>query len=282
MSSFWKRVDITKQQSIRHVPEMMGKLMRGGGSTLIMGRSPVTYFEGRCVGGTTVINGGMCWRTPDEVLNHWTEDFGLPDLSVDALEPVFEHVEKTINARHQDPGSEGNCNQVFRRGAERLGWKLNPNKRNQVHCVGSNECVTGCPSGAKQSTLYSWLPRFFACGGRLYTKMKVQRIITSDGRVQGVSGVVLDPFRHRRFQIRAETVVLACGAVQTPLLMQRNKLGQACGQVGRHFTIHPNVKVAAVFDEDVDSMRGTHQAWQCTEFVDEGILLAPGRCLYPS
>ena len=161
-----------------------------------MGRSPVTYFEGRCVGGTTVINGGMCWRTPDEVLNHWTEDFGLPDLSVDALEPVFEHVEKTINARHQDPGSEGNCNQVFRRGAERLGWKLNPNKRNQVHCVGSNECVTGCPSGAKQSTLYSWLPRFFACGGRLY-KMKVQRIITSDGRVQGVSGVVLDPFRHQ-------------------------------------------------------------------------------------
>ena len=36
-------------------------------------------------------------------------------------------------------------------GADALGWSLSINKRNQVHCVGSNDCVTGCPSGAKKA-----------------------------------------------------------------------------------------------------------------------------------
>jgi len=258
-----------------NIPEMMTKVMRGGGSTVIMGRSPIPYLEGRCVGGSTVINGGMCWRTPERILDEWVED-GLTDLSPKALDPHFEEVERTVNARYQDVGSTGACNDLFKKGADAQGWRLSRNKRNQVHCVGSNDCVTGCPSGAKQGTLYSWLPRFFRQGGRLYTRCKVETVVTRNGRACGVSGTLEDPYRPRRFTVTAKAVILSCGAVQTPLLLQKNKLCRPCGHVGKHFTIHPNVKVAALFDEPVDSMRGTHQAWQCTEFVDEGILLAPG------
>lgn len=258
------------------IPEMFGKLMRDGASTVMMGRSPVPYLEGRCVGGTTVVNGGMCWRTPERVLDEWAHERGLVDLAPKALDPYFDEVERTIDARHQDPGSEGGNNDAFRRGAERLGWRLAQNKRNQRHCVGSNDCVTGCPSGAKRSTLMTWLPRAFAAGARLYTHAKVERVLVENGRAVGVTGTLLDPYRRRRFTVRARAVVLACGAVQTPLLMLRNKLGATCGHVGRHFTIHPNVKIAALFDEPIDSLRGAHQAWQCVEFIDEGILLAPG------
>lgn len=258
-----------------NIPEMMAKIMRDGGATVTLGRSPVPYLEAKCVGGTTVVNGGMCWRTPERILDEWAGR-GLSALSANALDRHFTEVEETINARHQDPGSEGGVNDRFYRGATALGWRLSKNRRNQKHCVGSNDCVTGCPSGAKQSTLYSWLPRFFAAGGRLHTHMKVEKVLTRDGRAVGVSGTLLDPYRARRFTVRARAVVLSCGAVQTPLLLQRNKLCKPCGHVGRHFTIHPNVKVAALFDEPVDSLRGTHQAWQCTEFIDEGILLAPG------
>ena len=52
---------------------MTGEIMRGGGATVIMGRSPIAYLEGRVVGGSTVLNGGMCWRTPEEVLEHWVD-----------------------------------------------------------------------------------------------------------------------------------------------------------------------------------------------------------------
>ena len=259
-----------------NIPEMLGKLMRGGGSTVMMGRAPVPYLEGRCVGGTTVVNGGMCWRTPDRVLEEWVKDRQLPDLSSAALERHFEAVEHTIDARYQDPGSEGGVNDAFKRGADAMGWKLSRNKRNQQHCVGSNDCVTGCPSGAKRSTALSWLPRAFAAGARLYAQAQVKRVTLEGGRAVGVSGLIEDPYRARRFTVSARAVMLSCGAIQTPLLLQRNRLARRCGHVGRHFTIHPNVKMAALFEDEVDSLRGAHQAWQCTEFEKEGILMAPG------
>ena len=94
-----------------NITEMMGKVMRDGGSTVLMGRSPIPYLEGRCVGGSTVINGGMCWRTPDHILDEWVSERGLTELAPSRLESYFERVQKVINTRQQDPGSEGTCNQ---------------------------------------------------------------------------------------------------------------------------------------------------------------------------
>ena len=262
-----------------NVLEMIGRLMRDGGTTLISGRRHIPYLEGRCVGGSTVVNGGMCWRTPEKILDDWVRSRGLDQLSPKRLEPLFEEVERTIDARHQDPGSDGSLNDAFRRGAEALGWELSKNRRNQVHCVGSNECVTGCPSGAKQSTVVNWLPRAIAAGARLIPQMRVQRLVFDGGRVVGADGMVVDQrarMSRRRFSVRARAVAFAGGAVQTPLALLRNGLGRRNRHIGQHFTVHPNVKVVAAYDGDFDAMRGVHQGWQCVEFADRGFLLAPG------
>jgi glycine/D-amino acid oxidase-like deaminating enzyme len=42
-------------------------LYRDGGGGMAIGRPSVLYAEGRCVGGSTVVNGGMSWRTPARV-----------------------------------------------------------------------------------------------------------------------------------------------------------------------------------------------------------------------
>lgn len=255
------------------------RLMRDCGATATLGRSPVQYQEGRCVGGTTVINGGMCWRTPDRILDHWVTDHGLVDHTPDKLAPLFERVEQRINARHQDPGSEGLNSGVFKRGCDALGYEVAQNRRAQIHCVGTADCVTGCPTGAKQSTLQSYVPHLLRHGGRLLTETKVEKVRTKGGRATGVVGRLQNPVTRRydrRFEVSARAVVLACGAIHTPVLLQRSRLCNGSGQLGLHFTIHPNVKMIALFDEEIDSSYGTHQAWQCTEFHEEGILLAPG------
>ena len=38
-------------------------LYRDAGGGMAVGRPSVLYTEGRCVGGSTVVNGGMSWRT---------------------------------------------------------------------------------------------------------------------------------------------------------------------------------------------------------------------------
>ncbi len=38
-------------------------------------------LQGACVGGSTVVNGCVCFRTPDFILQDWQRDFGLSELT---------------------------------------------------------------------------------------------------------------------------------------------------------------------------------------------------------
>src|SRR6266536_2549691 len=68
-------------------------LYRDGGGGMAIGRPSVLYAEGRCVGGSTVVNGGMSWRTPGRVLQRWAEREGLEAIREPDLDPYFAEIE---------------------------------------------------------------------------------------------------------------------------------------------------------------------------------------------
>jgi choline dehydrogenase-like flavoprotein len=249
-------------------------LYRDGGAGLAMGRPPVLFSEGRCVGGSTVVNGGMSWRTPPHVLARWARD-GVASVGEQEMEPYFARVESRISVGFQDPETIGEDMRLLKAGADAKGWKIIPNLRNQLHCAGTNNCVNGCPTGAKRSMLVTSVPRALAGGARLFADCRVDRVTRSGGRVTGVSGHFVRPGGHRGpgLSVRAAAVVVAGGAVQTPALLARSGIRSASGQLGRNLTLHPNAKVIAFFDQDVTGWHGVHQAFQIREFMDEGILL---------
>jgi choline dehydrogenase-like flavoprotein len=74
--------------------------------------------------------------------------------------------------------------------------------------------------------------------------------------------------------VRARAVVVACGAVQTPFLLLRHKLGRPSRQLGKNFLCHPNAKVLAVYPHDVQAWRGVSQSTQIRHFHEDGILMA--------
>ena len=76
------------------------------------------------------------------------------------------------------------------------------------------------------------------------------------------------------FTVRARRVVVSCGAIQTPALLQRSGVRSPSGQLGRNLVVHPGAGVAAVYDDRVDGWKGAHQTYQVREFEAEGILLA--------
>ncbi len=260
-----------------YVTESVPRLYRDASATVIMGAPPIPYIEGRCVGGSTTINGGMTWRAPERVLAQWAEKSGLSELSSAALEPLFARVEDDISAKPQSPESIGEDSRIMREGAEKLGWSYLHNHRNQHGCVGANNCVLGCPTGAKQSTLVSYLPRAFARGAACLSEVRVERLIIEDGRCVGVTGVSIDRRTRtspRRLAIRGRAVIVACGAVQTPLLLQAHRLGRPSKLLGKNFTCHPNVKVLAVYPFELRGWKGVSQAGQIREFEARGIKLA--------
>jgi hypothetical protein len=70
----------------------------------------------------------------------------------------------------------------------------------------------------------------------------------------------------RRLTVHAERVVLAAGAIHTPLFLMANGLAIQGGPVGRGLRVHPALGVTAVFDEDVFGWRGTLQPFFMDEF----------------
>lgn len=65
--------------------------------------------------------------------------------------------------------------------------------------------------------------------------------------------------------------ILAAGARHTPGILKRSRLRARA--IGRNLTVHPNAKVVGVFDEVVNPWRGTHQAHQIHDFLEQGILI---------
>lgn len=249
--------------------ERMQKLYRDGGMTLAMGRPAVPIPLGKAVGGTTVVNSGSCFRTPDSVLHAWESKWGIEGVSPEAMAPIFERVERILHVMPVPEDLLGENARLFRRGVKALGLHGEPIRRNIDGCRGCGVCAFGCPSDAKQAMHLSYLPLAEDAGARIYARCRVTRILRERGRATGIEADILAdgvpgngrPATQGRLTVRADRVVLAAGAIHTPLIMMANGLAPRRGPVGRGLRIHPAGAVMAAFDEDVFGWRGTLQPW---------------------
>jgi choline dehydrogenase-like flavoprotein len=250
-------------------------LYRDGGLGVAIGSPPVLFSEGRCVGGSTVVNGGMSFRTPESTLDRWAREESVSAIGPSDMDRHFRAVEHRLHVAHQDPETIGRDSELLKAGADARGWRIIPNTRNQIHCAGTNNCVLGCPTGAKRSMLVTNVPRALAHGARLFADCRVARVTRTGRTATGVEGrfTRADGRAGARLAIRAKVVVVAGGAVQTPALLLRSGFRSPSGLLGRNLSLHPNAKLVALFDEDVRGWQGVHQAFQVREFARDGILI---------
>ncbi len=249
--------------------EMTALLYRDAGQITTVGNVPILLPLGQTVGGTTLVNSGTCFRTPAPVLELWRERFGLEALTPDELDPFFRRVERELNVAQVPPELAGNNALVAKRGADALGWSGDFIYRNAKGCVGSGVCAFGCPAGAKQHTGVTYVPKAWEAGATTWSGVRARKIVVEGGRARGVEASTAGGGTLR---VECDAVIVACGAVHTPLLLRRNGLGGASGQLGENLAIHPATAVRALFDEEIDMARGVPQSFYIDEFADEGIM----------
>jgi choline dehydrogenase-like flavoprotein len=250
--------------------QMQQKLYRRGGATFSLGNVAIPIPLGQTVGGTTTVNSGTCYRTPDRVLRRWRDELGLTDLGPDAMAPYFERVEAVLGVARGKAELMGGNGRVIARGCESLGFtRHGPLARNAPDCDGQGVCCFGCPTDAKRSTNVSYVPLALRAGAELFAGAKVTRVIVEGGRARGV--VARSDDGHA-LTIRARAVVLACGTILTPLMLARHKLGGGSGQLGKNLSIHPACGALAEFDEQILGWNGIPQGYAIEELHDEGIL----------
>jgi choline dehydrogenase-like flavoprotein len=260
---------ITTDEFSARPREMIARLYRDAGQTATVGKAPVVLPLGGSIGGTTLVNSGTCFRTPEPILELWARDFGLEQLTAEALDPFFRRVERELNVAQVPPELAGNNALVVKRGADALGWSGDFIYRNAKGCVGSGVCAFGCPTSAKQHTGLTYVPKAWEAGATTYSGCRARRIVVEGGRTRGVEA---ETRAGGTLRVECETVVVACGAIHTPLLLRRNGLGSSSGELGRNLAIHPATGVRAEFDELIDLSRGVPQSFYIDEFADEGIM----------
>ncbi|GAX54372.1 GMC family oxidoreductase [Streptomyces olivochromogenes] len=248
------------------------ELYRDGGATVAVGNPPLLLPVGRAVGGTTVVNSGTCYRTPEPVLGRWSSVYGFH--LAESFGPRLDEIERTLRVATQPLDVLGNNGLLALAGAERLGWRAGPLRRNAPGCKGSCQCVVGCPTGAKQSVQLSVLPDACAAGARIVTGARVRRILLDhDGpgapRAAGVRARRPDG---SELEILCPLVVTAAGALQTPPLLRRSGLG-GHPRLGRNLSVHPATSVAGRFAEPVTAWKGVLQSAGVEELHDRGVLI---------
>lgn len=262
---YFERADFTGRAF-----EQQQKLYRRGGSTFSVGNVGIPIPLGQSVGGSTTVNSGTCYRTPDRVLTEWRDELGLDELAPDRLGAYFERVEGVLGVERAKATLMGGNGRVIERGCNALGFtRHGPLKRNAPACDGQGVCCFGCPTDAKRSTNVSYIPLALKAGAELFPGAKVTRIITEGGRAVGV---VAKARGGHVLTVRARAVVVSCGAILTPLLLGAQGLGARSGQLGKNLSIHPAAGALAEFDEQILPWAGIPQGYSIEELHEEGIL----------
>jgi choline dehydrogenase-like flavoprotein len=249
--------------------ETFKKLYRDQAMTFALGNVGTPVWSGRAVGGSTVINSGTCYRAPSRVFRAWREELGLTQFTSDSMAPYYQRVEAMLQVAEAKRDLTGGVGRVVARGAEAMGLSHHPLVRNAPDCDGQGVCCFGCPTGAKRSTDVSYIPEALLRGAQLVTAAHVDAVEVVAGRARGVRGTL--GVGGRKFRVRADAVVVAGGALMTPLLLARNGVVRH-PMLGKNLSIHPATKVMAVFDEAIDMSRGIPQGYAIDTYAEEGIM----------
>ena len=234
-------------------------------------------LQGRCVGGTTVVNNAVCFDLPAHVLERWNDGDGL-DAGLDEadLAAAFSRVRSFMPVKRMTSQAHLAGGAVkFRDGVEALGLNRSGDfdvvEANMSDCLGSGYCNIGCPLGRKLSALDYTLPMAQAehpDGVRILSECAVRRITPQNGSGAEVECELSDG---RKLSVSANTVVVSAGALASSLILQRSGLGGP--NAGRGLSFNLGAPMTGEFEEKLDSFRGLQISHYLRTPGDDGLIL---------
>lgn len=227
---------------------------------------------GACLGGGTVVNWTNSLRTKDWVRQEWADEHGLADLATDAfdrhLDGVWERLGVNADCSELNPAQES-----WKRGAEALGWSWTCVTRNwdrdRHDPAMAGYMGWGDQSGAKQSTLKTYLQDAVDAGADVVVRAFVEKVLVEGGRAAGVQAVLTgeDGAGTARITVRAPQVVVAAGALESPAVLLRSGIGGPAA--GDYLRLHPCTSVFADYGTDQKAWWGAPHAGLVDEFVHQ-------------
>ncbi|MBM7845199.1 FAD-dependent oxidoreductase [Herpetosiphon giganteus] len=228
----------------------------------------VIMMAGSTLGGGTVVNWMSSFRMRPEILAEWDTSSGLAGyFTGPELEASYAFCEQrmrvnSLNSQHNRQ------NQILFDGALALGYHVGTIPRNAIDCEQRcGPCTFGCSYGSNQSAMKTFIQDAYDHGAQVMVRTRAERILTEYGKVVGVQATVLNPQtqQHESIRIRATTVVVCAGAIQSPALLLRSGLTNS--HIGQHLYLHPSAISVGQYRESVYAWKGVLQSAYSDQFI---------------
>jgi choline dehydrogenase-like flavoprotein len=172
-------------------------------------REGVILWRTLMAGGTTLVSTGCATRCLGEQLEA---------LDIDLSEEWAE-VEHETNAAPIPERLLSDASRRIMSHASELGYSFEPIPKfiDMSRCKRCGNCALGCVHGARWSAL-SYLDEAIQMGAEVVYNASVRRVVVEDNRATGV--VATSP--HGEVVYRSDAVVLAAGALGTPVILQES------------------------------------------------------------
>ena len=246
------------------IAEATQRYFAEGGYRITRGFPSFPVAGGRGVGGSTLVNSALCFRTPPERLDEWNASTNGAFADTAAYFRTQDAVEAVLGVDTTPEDLLSGNDRAHRAAAERLGWSGGSLRRNTPACVGCGRCNQGCPSGGKNSVDRALLPRAIAAGARIYAGCRVDVLRPGEvgGSVRGPDGA-----ERGRFSVRADAVVLSGGAIASPRLLLDSGLAADGGPVGAGLRVQPVISALGFFPDRLIFSVGATQGYYIDEFA---------------
>jgi choline dehydrogenase-like flavoprotein len=230
----------------------------------------IGLLAGQTLGGGTVVNYMNCIPTPERIVAEWSEHgvVGLDDDEAYRDEHIGAVLER-INANTEATTQNGTHTRLMA-GLDALGHEHRPIVRNAAlddNPENCGYCAMGCQHGCKRSAMKTWLQDASDSGASALVGARAERILVEDGQAAGVVAMVTHTEGSTTtVTVEAPTVVVACGAVESPALLLRSGIGGPA--VGKNLRLHPAFVVVGAYDDPVEGWRGQIQSLVSDAYAD--------------
>ena len=188
---------------------------------------PLTLTNIEEIGGTTTSSiGNACFSCSGCYSNSIMQQFEDKDLNI--FEELIEASEE-LNVTYFPKKLWGHSTQLIAQAGEELGYIVEPMPKfiNFEKCQSCGKCVNGCLFDAKWDATY-FVREAVEYGAELVTEFNVFEVLHENNEVIGVVGINKN---NEKVVYKAKRVVMAAGALNTPIILKNSKIKNVGSQI---------------------------------------------------
>ena len=209
--------------------------------------------QGQCVGGSTIINYGICFPIPDNLFQYWRQTFGIT-IDKKRLNSAYEKVKEMMGIKTIDPLDAGISHRKLKCGCDMLNYS-------------GNWMDKSYGDDGKHSAYSAYLRNANFDNITLYTNCTADKITTNGNKVTSVTGIIKNECNDiNKITVNAKQIIISAGSIASSEILLKNNLSNRNKQVGKHVSIHPAAPIVAIFDENLRQDFEFPMAYYCDEF----------------